>query len=531
MDHHQSCDDEVNKNTVVDEGNLEPEWDNECLSVPSETTNEDKKYGTDVGTFQGGTVLPLTASSESTPKDMDDAPSPLSSHQDKKDLSSRQRPPAVDTPISARDMRTRLMKEKNSPRTHCTEPISPFSSSDPPAQSTVIVEHRSGKKKRSAFSQIGKYRKLIFALIAIYTVAVTGAGVFMFKELLTIPGLNEQIERLEEQVDRLEGEVNRLTVQIDRLSGEVDRLESSNDRLEENISKLDASNKVFQELNKQLNASNIEYQLLNKEFATSNEEYRRNNENLKRHVHELSDELKALDLIKAGLNTTVVEYTALNQDLKMEVKTLSNLSIVLNNTVNWLDDQVASLREENDRLRELNANFATIASFLNETAQGLKETYETLASHLAEQIVANKEILFETLHITYRQLTTNWDCTLRSRFRLRDFVQNDAGPIGADSYEDAITFLDERVLTELCIDKQDFESFLTEDVLQPGKTLVSISLLDLESAVEQYATEVFDYYFPDNGETSGLNETEWGAADYACENLPPSKRFTRQFIF
>jgi len=415
--------------------------------------------------------------------------------------------------------------------TLATEPTTP--------RSTVTIEHRHvNKTGRSSTSRLLGMRKPIIALLGLYLVGITGASAFLAQQFLTIPGLNAQIEelgkevdRLEEQVDRLEGEVDRLAEQVDRLEDANDRFEQLNDELEANNEeysrqndRLEASNSYYAELNGRLNISNNELELLNKALNASNAEYSRLNAELTKTTEELNEQVDVLQVVNSNLTDTLIEYVKLSDGLSNETDRLDRLNDDLADNLLNLNKTLSGVRQENNRLNFLIDDLTTVTSFLNETANTMEQTYEAIAEFLANQIVANRAILSETLHNTYRQQTSSWVTGFSIRFATEPFSSDGTVPIGSSAFPQVMDYVDKNVLSDLCLDASDFESFLALRVGSPPPS-VNATLNDLIPAVMMYTSDALDYYFPDAGEIGGLTEADWSDSSFRCKRLPVEKKF------
>mmetsp|Transcript_21525 Transcript_21525/g.31832 ORF Transcript_21525/g.31832 Transcript_21525/m.31832 type:complete len:329 (-) Transcript_21525:81-1067(-) len=281
-------------------------------------------------------------------------------------------------------------------------------------------------------------------------------------------------------------------------------------------------------LNHDLNTTNLEYESLNQDLQSTLNQYQQQNDYLNSTVLSLNNEVDDLEKIQKHLNQTIDEYETRTQALQMEVASLSDLSVDLNSTILDLDQQVDALEEQNAIYSKLNEDLGTVVSFLEDTSLSSEQTYEALASSLAEQILTRQRLLVEDKHIKYDTMLIHWDCDLDSTFRLRSFVKDDTTPITSAYYSGVIEYLEEQLLSELCIDTQDLETFLRNEVLGPNFELESIALVDLKSGVSEYTLELLNYYFPDEGEVGGLTGDDWSAASYNCANLPPEKLFVFQ---
>ena len=258
-----------------------------------------------------------------------------------------------------------------------------------------------------------------------------------------------QIPGLNNQIKKLESQVNRLQAEVDRLETEVDRLEVQNDRFE---------------------------------------------------------------LLNGELNQTVIDLRDVNEDLRSTATSLEESVNELNSTVGNLEKINQNLTAENERFANLNQELGTIVAFLNETAIEFNETYESLTSYLAEQIVANRVLVLQTLENLYTQQVLFWDCSFRDVFRGENFILNEDLVIGSQ-LPSVLEYVEERVLSELCLNASDFESFLDSRY-----SLDLFSANQLYQGVALYSNAALDYYFPDPGE-AGLTADVWSKSNYRCENV------------
>lgn len=398
---------------------------------------------------------------------------------------------------------------------------SPSTAATSPASTVHTIEIVQKKRSTSCFWLIFQ-KKYMVAFLVLALLGVTG---YLLSEYLAIPGLDAQIKELESEVDRLTEQVNRLEQANDRFGVLNDELEANNEEYAAQNDRLERSNAFYSELNNQLNASNMELLNLNEFLNASNIEYGRLNGQLTNTIEDLNTQVDVLESVNTDLTATVLEYIKLNEGLSEETDTLDKLNADLTENLLSLNGALAELRAENGQLVELLDDLSTIASFLNETSSGLEQSYEYIANYLAEQIVANRAILTETLHNTLRQQTINWVCGLSIKFATEDFASDGTIPIGAERYPEVISFVEDNVLSVLCLDTGDFESYLAsqvgDDIVPPTNT----GLNTLMMSVMVYSNDAMSHYFPDAGETGGLSEAAWADASFRCENLPQESRF------
>lgn len=372
-----------------------------------------------------------------------------------------------------------------------------------------------------------------------------GGTAFFFTRWLSIPGLNEQIERLqaevdglELQVDELEEQVDRLGLEVDRLGDEVDRLAVENDRfaklneeLESNVAayvreneRLNESLAEYEELNSQLDSSVNQLRLINEQLAQQNDEYAGLNNELNSTIAgTLLPAINRLEIIANNLTASNRELRELNEGLSNETLRLMDLKDDLNETVTSLGNEVDNLSEENRRLASLNADLTLVVTFLNDTAVGIHGTYEDITEFLAEQITAHRVLALETLQNLYMQRISRWDCDFQSFFLTEPFATNRTIPIGKANYPRVMEYVDERVLSELCLDESDFERYMETDLLvSPERATMN----QIVSRVSFYTTGALEYYFPSGDSDEGVTSEDWSEAGFDCENLPVDKSYS-----
>jgi len=359
---------------------------------------------------------------------------------------------------------------------------------------TLTINHVQSTKRSGGGMALGRP---IMGLIGLFVLFSLGAGVWGF---LRIPGLYKQIKELEHQVDRLEG-------QVDRLEGEVNRFENLNQQLNATVVELEGINQDLNTTANRLEAQVDELEIINDELSLENERFRQLNDELK----ESTDEL-ALEVGK--LEENVGDLTARNAELR-------NLTIVLQGETDRLGDQVdslnttaASLAQENERLQSLNSNLATIVGFLNETNGEITETLEGVTEFLADQIVGNRQLLLANLENSFSSQINNWDCAFRDTFRGESFILDEDSPIGINNVGEVLAHVEDRILSEFCANRIDFENYL-----EGRYGLSGMTANQLYQGVAIYTNDVLNYYFPDPGRP-GLTPDDWAEAGYDCVNVP-----------
>lgn len=399
--------------------------------------------------------------------------------------------------------------------------------------SVLTIEH-----KTTGRSGGGAGRGLMFGLskpmlglVAFLVLGTGGTFAYAISQWFRIPGLQTQIEELELEIDRLSMEVDRLTAeQVDRLAVQNDRLESLNDRLNSTVIE-------FEALNDQLNASNVVYEMLNGGLNMTALELEARVEELQEQNNEFATLVNSqLNETNLALNSEVDRLANATSILERQTESLYSETAELafsnerlNETVVDLETTLVTFKVENNRLTQTNSDLGTIVSFLNETTVDLNETFDSVSAFLAGQITINRLIVLETLQNTLQQRLSNWDCGFRDTFRNRNFANDGTIPIGADDYPAVVAYIDEQLLTELCLDQADFEQFLESAVVQAGTVPpVSTTVNQLITGVQTFTNLAIDHYFPDRGDAvGGLTIEDWAAAaSYNCDNLPTELQFS-----
>jgi hypothetical protein len=387
--------------------------------------------------------------------------------------------------------------------------------SPPPAQS-LVIEHNvnngsSGSRARSAGLIFGM-SKPIFSLVAGSLLLTSGAAAYFLTGWLDIPGLNNQIEALEAQVDRL-------AVEVDRLEDENDRYESLNDQLNGTVQEFAGLNDQLnmttirlEGINKDLNATNLEFKDRIEDLSQQNQEYATLNVELNATAVQFANEV---DQFRRAIATLILEnadFANLTDKLAGLTGDLGSIAEDQNLTIAALELTLTDIVSENTRLADLNNDLTNIASFLSETSAGLDTSLQQVTQFLAGQITANRVLVLGSLENTYRQRITNWDCDYRDIFRVFAFG-NDFDLVLPSADENmVISYVSDRVLSELCLDRTDFEQYLFNTISQ------GLTSNRLMTGVLVYTTTALDYYFPEPSE-DGLSALDWADAGYDCQNL------------
>lgn len=283
---------------------------------------------------------------------------------------------------------------------------------------------------------------------------------------------------------------------------------------------LSESNDLYEDLNDRLNNTIVELKEQNDFLKEQVDKFADSNQDLNATVIDLKDEVDRLE-------GEVTNFTAENNRLENLVKSLSNetnvltdLSNVLQGNVDRLKGKVGILQTENSRLESSIGDLKTVIGFWNDVNGDWDDTYDKMAAFLARQISTNRFLVLEALQNTYHQRVADWDCGLRAKYALEPFAQDDSVAIPKDKYSDVMSFVDERVLTDICLSRSNFESYLGGRYPNGN-----ISIDRLVTSVRRYTWDAIDHYFPENGE-KGVAAEDWATAMYSCNNLMPSQKYS-----
>jgi chromosome segregation ATPase len=337
----------------------------------------------------------------------------------------------------------------------------------------------------------------------------------------------------QENLDLL-NEQNRLSDQIMALDSTLDTYKN----LLENHSELNGElNQTTSELASQiyrLELANAEYKRINGELSNSIGE-------LKDQNTELAEQNQILAGLNSDLNNTIIRLDGQVDDLEGQVDDLASQNTLLEEQVDRLEKETDRLGEANDELetnvqdltsevdrfvnkteelQKMNDELENIVSFVNETGTFLDQSMDTVTEYLSEQIVAYRTVATETLKNTFIQRAALWDCAYRDHFGDDDFASDDKIPIPANKFDDVMEYVNDRVLQELCLSLEDFETFLNNKFDDPVFTTDHVI-----SGISSYAYLAFDHYFPSTEVIEGLTEADWALAGYNCNRLPADKLY------
>ena len=348
--------------------------------------------------------------------------------------------------------------------------------------------------------------------------ALCAGAASVYGWLFKFPTLNKQVKALEEQVVRLNSEIDRLANENDRyenlnnrLNGTVWELEDVAEDLNMTVYQLEdvayqlniTKDDLIQEINS-LQSRNQEYQLLNQGLSSNVQELANEVQYFQDSLQSLSDEHSILK------NTTNALQELANQ--------FANTTINQNETLTVLKQTLNGFSKENDRLEQFNTNLMDGLSYLNTTlAQGIDTSLEEITLVLGKQVQQQQILTIKQLEISYRQIIENWDCNYNVVFNNQEFGSNYNIPIPITSTDtntdinsinilplDVRDYIQERVLSKLCLNIDDFSNYLNNQYNTDGTIIITSNQLIRSTVL--YTNEAMNYYFSIN--TIGIGDGE-----------------------
>lgn len=380
------------------------------------------------------------------------------------------------------------------------------------------------KEENDSF--VEKYSKIMFGLVLLYAILITVLGSFSLKSFFSIPDLENEIKALTDEVSKLENEVDKLSSEVHRLDEVVTRSEKNNYDLEIIVSDLSHENQLTHELFLQFNASNIELQDMSIKLVEENEDYEGYVMNLTQTVNDLTEETIFLNASSAILHATVEDFKIINMELQLQVAHFAEETQNLNMTVDKISDTLEQYKVENEYFNELNGNLSVIADFIMGETGIIQQSYEELVSYLKSIIMVKKSLARVGLKDRIQAEIAGLECGFLVAFGTEPFIQNVTLSIGASSYENVIDYVDVKLFKNLCIDVHNFQLFLRSEMLSPGLKIHEINMQDFIRGIDMYTSELIHYYFYDFGERKSMKDSDWEKANYECNNLVESKKFT-----
>lgn len=393
----------------------------------------------------------------------------------------------------------------------------------------VVIEHKVKDKgqSRSAIGGGGSLLCLVKPmLILLLLVALAAGASSVYGWLFKFPALNKQVKELEEQISRLDDEIDRLQTENNRYQFLNDKLNITVDDLEDVRDDLNITVSDLEDVASVLNTTRDQIVAEIGELQNQNYEYAQLNAGLQSNVQELAGEVSffrdALDKL-TDEHSILQDTTTSLQDLATK---FANTTIDQNETLTVLKETLEGFQAENDRLEDFNEKLEAGLDYLNETLFANGDLVESsaasiadLAEVLGERVQQQQQSSLLQLEISYRQLLAGWDCDYRDVFRSEAFGQDyDVFLPGKPSSvlpDQVGNYVDERILSKLCLDLDDFEDYLS------SSTNAGVTSNQLIRAVILYTEDALKYYFPSaqNDNNNGILLSEWIDAGFRCDLL------------
>ena len=379
--------------------------------------------------------------------------------------------------------------------------------------SKVVIEHKMkdshrGNGSRSPFGMMCLLKPL---LLFLFIAAMLSGAASVYGWLFKFPSLNKQVKELENQISRLEAENDRYESLNDQLNLTAYDLEEVKDDLNGTVLELEnvasvlntTTDQVVEVIN-QLKGQNYEYALLNEGLQDNVEELAGEVNFFREALEELSNEHSILQSTTDSLQELAAQFSDTTVDQK--------------ETLAVLKETLDGFQAENDRLEDFNEKLESGLDYLNETlfangnlVESSAATLSDISEVLGERVQQQQQSTLVQLEISYRQLLAGWDCGFNDVFQ---FGQDSVIPSTNGNLlpVEVQTYLDDRVLSKLCLDFQDFEAYLSSTTTGGG-----VTSNQLVRAVVLYTEGAMKYYF--DGTSNGVSLSEWIDASFQCDLL------------
>jgi len=359
-------------------------------------------------------------------------------------------------------------------------------------------------------------------------VVLLSGGASLYGWLFKFPSLNKQVKELEKQVSRLEAENDRYEDLNDRLNITVDDLEGVRDDLNGSVTELEGvasalnttKDQIVAEI-EELKAQNFDYAQLNDGLQASVANLAGEVEFFREALTELSDEHSILKNTTDALQNLAIQF--------------SDTTFDQNETLKVLKETLEGFQTENDRLEEFNEKLETGLDYLNETLfqngnliESSAATLGSITEILGERVQQQQRSTRMQLEISYRQLLAGWDCDYRDVFRSESYGLDYDSLLPPPSGnvllpQEVQAYIDERVLSKMCLDPDDFNKYLLSTVAEA--TDIGVTSNQLIRAVILYTEDAMTYYFSSSVESGnsnsngGISLSEWIDASFRCDLL------------
>jgi len=379
--------------------------------------------------------------------------------------------------------------------------------------SKVVIEHKmkdkgGGGGSRSIASTMCLLKPL---LLFLFIAAVLAGAASVYGWLFKFPSLNKQVKELETQIARLQAENDRYEDLNDRLNITTGDLEMVRDDLNGTVWELE-------NVASALNTTTDQVVAVIEDLKDQNLEYALLNAGLQDNVEDLAGEV---NFFRQALEELANEHSVLKEttnSMQALAEQFSDTSVDQQETLAVLKETLEGFQAENDRLEDFNEKLESGLNYLNETlfangnlVESSAATLTEISEVLGERVQQQQQSTLVQLEISYRQLLAGWDCGFNDVF---SFGQGTVIAVNGGSLPvDVQNYLDDRVLSKLCLDYNDFERYLL------STTAGAVTSNQLLRTVVLYTEDAMKYYFPSDASSDGVSLSEWIDASFQCSLL------------
>ena len=383
-----------------------------------------------------------------------------------------------------------------------------FHPSISPSNNNQDININNGSRTRSMILGMSRPMFSGACLLAMVFVAVT------FYSLMESFSLPQVVKDLEEQVDQLEGERNRLTQ-------ENVRFQTSNHNLRTSIVEFRQQNYDLNQTRIRLDASIIDLTAQIPIMEAINTNLAFLVAGIKRGINELQSAIvNPLETSVESMNRTVTALFLSDQlskqildDLASRIAKFEEENEQLNQTKTTLTSTVLpNMRNKNAQLKANLNELQTVTSVLGGSSETNLVQVRQTALQLKRKIEINRQLGMSRMETISHDSLALFDCGVSDYFP--GLFRNPDTPIG-NSVNNVMNVLQRSVMTPLCLDRSDLESYL-DQLYDLDNDMTMNQLL---RGVKVYGRAALTYYYPAPGQQTGITIEQWEEADYQCSRI------------
>ncbi|GFH47528.1 hypothetical protein CTEN210_04003 [Chaetoceros tenuissimus] len=401
-----------------------------------------------------------------------------------------------------------------------------------PTPQKLIIENRNTNDD-GCLSGMVNMKGVIGILICIVLASIFLFGFdvnpFKFGREGQIAQLQKQVFLLDQENAKLQSIVDKLEDQVILLSNETDRLEEINADLIQTTADLTNTVESLSNVNSELEQAMSNQEDISDGLETAVTNAIAVNDNLVTSILTLESRIGTLSKVNDDLQSSARDLDTRKDFYNGIVGDIHSSNVELSLQINELEEQLEEVERQNSELASNNEDLFSIVTFLNQAGIDLGTSVSNVQDYLVEEIQENTALVLYDLKMYYQNIYFYWMCatSFEDKFQEYEWMTDKNMAIGENYYSAVLEFIDVNVFHQLCINKADFERFVSEDDFigyQGPFPPVQVSVNTLISGVERYSTKLIEFYFPPEGST-GLTQTDWKNAMYECANIPTLKRY------